>query len=417
MPDRTPVLFVFSTTSYQANGGLRSLFHIVRRLRAVRPILISQAPFAEAEELRASGAEVHISPDLGMSGGTLVERVRRAGSVARINPKIYRLIRERGIRVVHINDRPAFYRAAGGARLAGAQIVFNVRDVSGLRRARGVHKARWRVYRSLSHCTLGLSREMQSVIDREMTFPPMLQRTLLRRGPLRAFNGWSDFIYSAVDLDRMRPPGNERKGQLRARHGIREHEFAVGYIGAFNERKGQLRLLQALSRSPLPSNIHFYLLGDFRPDTDSYSRACQDLVRSAGLEKRVRIVGFDPDIDRWHQALDLGLVVSRDEGLARCMIESIACGTPVVSFDVCSAREILEDYDCGRVIMQGDYDALLREVHQLSADPATLNALAARGRRVAEELFLPERVVAAYEALYLGLASKSGSTAAPTALS
>ena len=66
---------------------------------------------------------------------------------------------------------------------------------------------------------------------------------------------------------------------------------------------------------------------------------------------------------------------SRHEGLMRGMIEAMSVGRPVVSFDICSAREMLEQSSppAGVVVPHGDYaamtDALLRFATDLRPEP------------------------------------------------
>ncbi len=88
------------------------------------------------------------------------------------------------------------------------------------------------------------------------------------------------------------------------------------------------------------------------------------------------------------------------------MIESLACATPVVSFDVCSAREILEARGCGLVVASGDRGALAESLASLAWDGEARARLGSRGRSTARELFDPARVVRAYERLYLSLVRK-----------
>jgi glycosyltransferase involved in cell wall biosynthesis len=125
-----------------------------------------------------------------------------------------------------------------------------------------------------------------------------------------------------------------------------------------------------------------------------------EAVQRLGLESIMRFVGFTANVVDWYRALDVVVIASRSEGLARCMIESLACGTPVVSFDVCSAREILEQYDCGRVVPQGDYPRLVRELVALAGNSSMCNALGANGSRTARELFHPAYIMEQYEHLY-----------------
>jgi glycosyltransferase involved in cell wall biosynthesis len=184
-----------------------------------------------------------------------------------------------------------------------------------------------------------------------------------------------------------------------------EDEVAVGYVATVNEKKGQLELLEragAALRDRLP-RARLHLVGDFRPDRDEYARRCREAVRRLGLERRVAFHGYRSGVAEWYQACDIVLLASRREGLARCMIESLACGTPVVSFDVCSAREILEEHDCGRVAAQGDYAGLAAALGELAADPALRARLGENGVRAARRLFDPGPVAAAYVRLYRAL--------------
>jgi glycosyltransferase involved in cell wall biosynthesis len=157
----------------------------------------------------------------------------------------------------------------------------------------------------------------------------------------------------------------------------------------------------------LPPRSCLYFVGDFRPDRDEYSRACLAESQSSGLEGRLRFVGYSPDVADWYRALDVVLVCSREEGLARCMIEGIACGTAVVSFDVCSAREILEAGPCGVVVRQGDFDGLLAAVNAMLTDERKRRSLGAAGAMLARQLFAPEVVAQAYRQLYQELSGHS----------
>src|SRR5262249_24816322 len=148
--------------------------------------------------------------------------------------------------------------------------------------------------------------------------------------------------------------------------------------------------------SRLPRRATFYFVGDFDP-AEPYARDCLHAVARGELGDRVHFVGFTEDVASWYQSLDVVMLPSREEGLARSMIESVACGTPVVAFDVCSAREILEDHRCGIVVRQGDFDGLLDAVATLAGDRPRCAVLGAAGPLMTRRLFAPDFVGGAYE--------------------
>ena len=100
------------------------------------------------------------------------------------------------------------------------------------------------------------------------------------------------------------------------------------------------------------------------------------------------------------------VIPTRKEGLARCMIEALACGTPVVSFDVASAREILEEHQCGRVVPQGSYEDLRSEIARLAQSPSLRAEMGANGASLAKELFSAGSCLEKYRQLVSSLTDK-----------
>ncbi|MFL6281813.1 MAG: glycosyltransferase family 4 protein [Pyrinomonadaceae bacterium] len=382
--ERVPVAFVVTQSGARANGGVESITQVVERLRGVRPVVVTQSETAFNRRWRAAGACVRVwpMPSLGLA------------SLIRNNLRAFRLVREERCRVVHCNDIHALWQTAFGARAAGASVVFNVRNVKPEGSAYG---RRWQLARRLSTRQLALSEEMCEALARRLR----IEESSSARARL-------GHIYSAVDARKFSPIDVGPRAALREKLGVEPDCFAVGVVAAFEQRKGQLEFIResvpGLSR--LSPRARVYFVGDFDVETDAYARRCLEEVRSAGVEASVSFVGYTEGVAEWYRALDAVAVPSRNEGLARCMIESLACGTPVVSFDVCSAREILEGEDCGLVVASGNHKAMAEALASLASDAGARARLGARGAVVARELFDPSEVVRAYERLYLSLSGK-----------
>jgi glycosyltransferase involved in cell wall biosynthesis len=369
-----------------ADGGVESITHVIERLRHVRPVVVTQRETARTERWRRSGAEVHVLRDVYEAWTQDPAGVRH---VPRNNAWMARLVRARGLQVVHCNDLPSFLNIGLGARLAGARLVFNVRDV----KAPGQpYKLTWRLAATMASQVVALSADMAHDLETRLSglfAPPRVT-----------------YFYSVVDVERMRVPTADERSALRARLGLPPDRFVIAYVAAVNEKKQQLAFLErampALAARVPSAQVAF--VGDFHPARDDYARRCEAAAAPFVAADRVRWVGYTPDVADWYRAADLVVLASRNEGLARSMIEGIACGTPVVSFDVCSAREILEEHGCGRVVAQGDYDGLVGAIAGLAEDPAERRRLGAAGARAARTLFDPARAVERYEGLYTQLA-------------
>jgi glycosyltransferase involved in cell wall biosynthesis len=382
--ERVPVAFVVTQSGARANGGVESITQVVERLRGVRPVVVTQSETAFNRRWRAAGACVRVwpMPSLGLA------------SLIRNNLRALRLVRKERCRVVHCNDIHALWQTAFGARAAGASVVFNVRNVKPEGSAYG---RRWQLARRLSTRQLALSEEMCEALARRLR----IEESSSARARL-------GHIYSAVDARKFSPIDAGPRAALREKLGVEPDCFAVGVVAAFEQRKGQLEFIResvpGLSR--LTPRARVYFVGDFDVEADAYARRCLEEVRSAGVEASVSFVGYTEGVAEWYRALDAVAVPSRNEGLARCMIESLACGTPVVSFDVCSAREILEGRDCGLVVASGNHKVMAEALASLASDADARARLGARGAVVARELFDPSEVVRAYERLYLSLSGK-----------
>jgi glycosyltransferase involved in cell wall biosynthesis len=383
------VAFVVFQAGNQADGGVESVTQIIERLRGFQVLVVTQADTAANERWRRAGAEVLV--------WSLPRRDRRrwrnafAGVASRLatNLRFGRLLRRRGVRVVHCNDLLSLLYAGFGARLAGARVIHNVR---GVKPADEQYGLRWKLAHRLSHATVVLSEEMRAEV-RARSLPPA---PLARPERVRV-------IRTGIDRARLSPAAPGQRERLRRELGMEPGDVAIAYVGVINGRKGQLEFLShalpRLRRQAPAARV--WLVGGSDPRDPRYADDCRRAAAAAGPDA-VRFVAFTPRVEDWYRAADVVVLASRGEGLARCMIEALACGTPVVSFDVCSAREVLEAHSCGVVVPQGDYAGLADALATLAGDPALRSRLGASGAAAARELFDAEQMIADYAALYRG---------------
>jgi glycosyltransferase involved in cell wall biosynthesis len=88
------------------------------------------------------------------------------------------------------------------------------------------------------------------------------------------------------------------------------------------------------------------------------------------------------------------------EGLPRALPQALACGKPVVAFDVDGAREVCVDGETGLLVRAGDVTGLGNAVIRLLQDKALANRMAAQGRNLVKERFSEERMVRQLVELY-----------------
>jgi len=188
-------------------------------------------------------------------------------------------------------------------------------------------------------------------------------------------------IPNGLDLQRYRPGGDRRP--FRAELGLPPEAPLVITVGSLTPQKDHEMMLQAaahvLREAP---RVHFAVLGE------GFLRSrLEARVRELGLADRFHLVGFREDVRPALAAADLFVLSSQNEGMARALLEALACGLPVVATDVSGTRAAVENGRNGLVVPPRDPGGLAAALLQLLADPAARRRWARTSRRIAEERF------------------------------
>ncbi|MFQ8984623.1 MAG: glycosyltransferase family 4 protein [Evtepia sp.] len=132
----------------------------------------------------------------------------------------------------------------------------------------------------------------------------------------------------------------------------------------------------------------------------------QDLesqTQALGLADRVTFLGFRSDMSNLYHGADLTLCPSESETLSLLLLESLACGTPVLATRVGGIPDIVTPaHDVGCLVDYGDRAGLAAALETVMADPAQLARWGANGPRVVAETFSVATQSARMLALYEG---------------
>lgn len=107
-----------------------------------------------------------------------------------------------------------------------------------------------------------------------------------------------------------------------------------------------------------------------------------------------------------YRAADIVVSLSRHEGFGYTALEGMACGKPVVAFDVSGLRDVVVDGETGLLVPVGDVQTLARACSTLRMDPALAQRMGQYGRERALTVFTEERAMDAHLQLYSELLSR-----------
>ena len=196
-----------------------------------------------------------------------------------------------------------------------------------------------------------------------------------------------------LDLARFQQPDPQQVAALKARF----PGPLLLFVGRLRYYKGVQFLLDALPQTP---TARLLIVG-----TGPMAAPWQAQTLGLRLADRVHFLGdiSDAELPAYYAAADLFVLpaCARSEAFGVVQLEALASGTPILSTEVGTGTPYVnQDGVTGRVVAASDSQALADALHELLANPARLQAMAAAARqRAASEFSLPV-MVARIETLY-----------------
>lgn len=162
-------------------------------------------------------------------------------------------------------------------------------------------------------------------------------------------------LRNGVDTQLFRPPAD--RAALRQAHGLTGPTLVS--VGHLIERKGHHRTIEAM-----PSLPEFTLL--IAGEGPERGRLAA-LIERFGLQDRVRLLGTRPhaELPALYGAADASVLASSREGWANVLLESMACGTPVVASNIWGNPEVVRTPDAGLIAPENTPDGIAAGIRRL----------------------------------------------------
>lgn len=162
-------------------------------------------------------------------------------------------------------------------------------------------------------------------------------------------------LRNGVDTELFRPQADRTR--TRAVLGLRGPTLIS--VGGLIERKGHHRTIEAMRQLP---GFELIIVGE-GPERG----ALAGLIKQYGLGDRVRLLGPRPhrDLPELYGAADASILASSREGWANVLLESMACGTPVVAANIWGNPEVVRAAAAGVIYEPNTPEGIVAGVRRL----------------------------------------------------
>ena len=189
-----------------------------------------------------------------------------------------------------------------------------------------------------------------------------------------------------VDLDRFDPDSLPSPTEARRELGLPVDGPLVGIVGRLQRWKGIHTFVDALPRI-LDSHPDAYgvIVGGRHSLEPEYDAHIDRRIADRGLQDRIFKVGYQSNVPRWMQAMDIVVHASQAEPFGMVIVEAMALGKPVVAGATGGPQEIITDGENGVFAPFEDPRALAHQVTHLLAHPDEARRMGRAARERAQE--------------------------------
>lgn len=164
-----------------------------------------------------------------------------------------------------------------------------------------------------------------------------------------------DFCYNFCNVEEIMEKSNAEVEDLSG-------EFKIVSAGSLIPVKGIMKAIKAVERLNRDGfNVHYYIIGSglLGEEFESY-------IKEHGLQDKIKLMGFQTNPFAFVKKADLFILTSDREAAPMVYAESFFSGTPVLSTNTVSAKELVGDngYICD-ISEEGVYEGLRSVINNL----------------------------------------------------
>ena len=205
------------------------------------------------------------------------------------------------------------------------------------------------------------------------------------------------YIGNGINLEKFNPDRIRiNKREFKSTLGIQPDAKVMTFVGRLVKEKGIIDILKSFRQIfENYKDISLLIVGDIvknERDVET-KKIIEEMLRNQEFKSRCIITGYREDIPEILKISDIFVLPSYREGLPRSIIEAMAMGLPVVTYNIRGCREEIVDGVTGIIVPPGNIKALTNAILTLYKNPELRNTMGKRGRERAKKLYNEKKVI------------------------
>jgi glycosyltransferase involved in cell wall biosynthesis len=170
----------------------------------------------------------------------------------------------------------------------------------------------------------------------------------------------------------------------------------IGFIASIDQRKGILQFVDAIKLILVEKRfVNFLIVGN-----GDLSNEVAERLKKYLIQDKVRIIHFvsEGELPSLLNELKLYVLPSVSEGLPNSILETMACGTPVVATKVGSIPDVIVDSETGFLLNDNSAESIADGVLR-ALSHSDMSTIIANGRKLIQNTYSFEAAVKRYNKL------------------
>ncbi len=294
--------------------------------------------------------------------------------------RIFQIVRNQNIKLVHANSLKSAIISGLSARLANVPVVWHVRDF----------------------LPVGFFRQLlirlAYLLANQVIVNSKAVGKIFKYGEENS-SVKIKVIHNCIDSDLYNP--NINGNVLRRELDIGTDIALIGFVGRVHPEKGIEYLIRAVRGVvKVVPEVKFLIVGGTDPTEKEYQERMRDLSTELDLADKILFLGYRKEVVKIIAALDILVLPSLREPFGLVSLEAMAMKKPVVTTNTGGSPEVIIDGKTGLLVSPRDSCALSSAIIKLLKDKELAKRMGAAGRKRVMNFFSVESTIFSVQEMY-----------------